>query len=280
LVRKKNGKYRFIQDVRNLNAVSVKDAHIPPHLDDLVDRLSGYPIYTLLDAFSGYDQIPLDSRSRDLTAMWSPIGTMRMTRLPQGYTNSPAVYERVMSQVLGDAKGRIADNLLDDITIKAESRVKDETLMEDGNRKFVQEHIGHVELILGRLIQANLTVSVEKAIFGTDRATVLGHEISSSGRQSDPKRVGKVAGWARPTTLKQLRGFLALVNGCNMYIPHAAEISEPLIEATRGPKRPSNTRIPWSEAMEASFMELKERVQRRTQLKAPCYDDHAPPFYV
>jgi hypothetical protein len=208
LVKKKNGKQRLIQDVRNLNAVTIKDAHIPPNLDDLVDRLSGYPIYTLLDAFSGYDQIPIDRTSRDLTAIGTPLGTLRMTILPQGYTNSPAIYERIMSKILAEQKGKTVDNLLDDITVHNESRDRDDTILDNGCRMFIMDHINNVEKTLEKLINANLTISVEKAIFGTDCATALGHQISSQGRQPDPKRVGKIIGWNIPRTLKQLRGFL------------------------------------------------------------------------
>jgi RNase H-like domain found in reverse transcriptase/Integrase zinc binding domain/Reverse transcriptase (RNA-dependent DNA polymerase) len=281
LVKKKNGKYRFIQDVRNLNAVTIKDAHIPPNLEDLVDRLAGYPIYTLLDAFSGYDQIPLDPASRDLTAMWTPLGTMRMTRLPQGYTNSPAVYERIMSQVLGDAKGRIADNLLDDITVKPEHRHKDDSLLENGARTYVWNHLCDVRDILTRLEKANLTVSAEKAVFGTDQAKVLGHVLSPAGRQADEKRVAKIVDWARPKNLKQLRGFLALVTGVSMYFPHAAETAEPLIAATRGgAKKLSDTPVEWTPAMTDAFESLKQLVQKRRTLRALNPDTDRFPLYV
>jgi len=41
----------------------------------------------IIDLFSGYDQIELDVRSRDLTGFQTPIGLLRMTTLPQGATN-------------------------------------------------------------------------------------------------------------------------------------------------------------------------------------------------
>ncbi|KAJ1497542.1 hypothetical protein HMI56_005565, partial [Coelomomyces lativittatus] len=60
-------------------------ANIPPVVEDMIERLSGYPIYSIMDAISGYDQIPITASSQDLTAIWTPLGTLRSTVLPQGF---------------------------------------------------------------------------------------------------------------------------------------------------------------------------------------------------
>ena len=47
-------------------------------------------VLSLLDFFSGYDQVPIDEKSRDLTTFTTPIGLLRMCTLLQGATNSVA----------------------------------------------------------------------------------------------------------------------------------------------------------------------------------------------
>jgi hypothetical protein len=54
----------------------VKDANVSPEMENASDGLAGYPSYTILDAMSGYDQIPLSAVSRDLTAIWTQYDSL------------------------------------------------------------------------------------------------------------------------------------------------------------------------------------------------------------
>ena len=53
LVKKKDGMIRFCVDYRKLNAITKKDSHPLPRVDDIFDRLSG-TLGTPLDLKSGY----------------------------------------------------------------------------------------------------------------------------------------------------------------------------------------------------------------------------------
>ena len=55
LVPKKTGKYRLINSTQRLNAVTIKDASLPPTVDEFREEFAGYPLISLLDFFSGYD---------------------------------------------------------------------------------------------------------------------------------------------------------------------------------------------------------------------------------
>ena len=61
------GKYRLINAATYLNAVTIKDASIPPSVDEFSEEFAGYPLVSLMDLFSGYDQCALAPESRDLT---------------------------------------------------------------------------------------------------------------------------------------------------------------------------------------------------------------------
>ena len=65
LVKKKDGTYRFAVDYRKLNKVS-KPVHFPlPRLEDALDIMGKSTIFSTLDLFSGFWQIPLDKESQD-----------------------------------------------------------------------------------------------------------------------------------------------------------------------------------------------------------------------
>jgi hypothetical protein len=54
--------------------------------------MAGWACYSMLDLFVGYDHHTLDVASHDLTTIQSPIGAMRLTCLPQGWTNAGAIF--------------------------------------------------------------------------------------------------------------------------------------------------------------------------------------------
>lgn len=84
LVKKSTpGKYRLVNVVVELNQVTVRDANLPPSVDEFSEKFAGCAISTLIDFFSGYDQVELDEESRDLTGFMTPLGLMRMTALFQ-----------------------------------------------------------------------------------------------------------------------------------------------------------------------------------------------------
>ena len=92
-VEKKDGRIRIVHDLQKLNSVTIRDAGLPPNMDELTEDLAGCQIYTALDAFAGYDQITLHPESRDLTSFESYLGMMRLRRLPQGWTNAVAAFQ-------------------------------------------------------------------------------------------------------------------------------------------------------------------------------------------
>jgi len=122
LVPKKSGGYQLINAAQRLNAVSIKDASLPPSADEFREEFAGFPLLSLLDLFSGYDQCELDLSSRDMTALQKPLGLLRMTALPQGCTNGVQVFDQVMKKILKDqiAAG-IGKPFIDDVAVKPAS---------------------------------------------------------------------------------------------------------------------------------------------------------------
>ena len=54
-VPKKDGKVRVCVDFRDLNKASLKDDFPLPHIDMLVDCITGHPMLSFMDGFSGYN---------------------------------------------------------------------------------------------------------------------------------------------------------------------------------------------------------------------------------
>ena len=84
----------------NINKVTIRDANLRPYPDDFSEEFAGMPMTSLIDCFSGYNQVLLHEESRDMTAFMTPEGLIRQTRLPMGATNSVAQFVRVGNSIL------------------------------------------------------------------------------------------------------------------------------------------------------------------------------------
>ena len=127
--------------------MSIRDAGQLPIIDDFVESYSGHQCYTVFDLFWGYDGRILDVRSRDMTAFYTPLGLLRLTALPMGYTNSPAEFQQCMTFILQHEIPDTANIYIDDLPIKGpksqylDANGKLETLLENpGIRRFIWEH--------------------------------------------------------------------------------------------------------------------------------------------
>ena len=66
-IKKKDGKLRFVQDYRKLNAMTVKNRYPLPLIPELVEKLRGAKYFTKLDVRWGYQK----SRSRkEMNGKW------------------------------------------------------------------------------------------------------------------------------------------------------------------------------------------------------------------
>ncbi|CAF1309028.1 unnamed protein product [Didymodactylos carnosus] len=104
LHKKANGGIRFLVDYRKLNSVTKKDSFPQPTTEELVQRLGGHTYFTKLDLKSGYFQIPIDEQDKEKTAFIIQDGVWEFNVLPQGVTNGPPTFQRIMHNLIGNGR--------------------------------------------------------------------------------------------------------------------------------------------------------------------------------
>ncbi|CAF2698527.1 unnamed protein product [Rotaria sp. Silwood2] len=147
LVKKKDGTTRFCVDYRRLNQITTKDAFPLPRIDDIYDQLTKATYFTKFDFKAGYFQVPLDKLDRPKTAFSTRDGHFQFKVLPQGLTNGPPTFQRIVNQILGPNRWKHVLAYIDDIIIYSQN---------------FNEHLKHIEEVCSLLHEANFKLNVDK----------------------------------------------------------------------------------------------------------------------
>ena len=277
-VLKKSGKLRLVHDLQALNAISIRDAGGPPILDDFVEPFAGRQCYTVFDLFWGFDARRVHPDSRDLTAFATPLGLLRLTSMPMGYTNSPAEFQKCMVFILRDEIPQVANIFIDDLPIKGPATIypdedgEPETLKENpGIRRFIWEHAVDVNRIMHRIKQAHATFSATKIQLCLPRVTIVGQQCTPEGRLPEDTKVGKILKWPLPENVSQVRGFLGLCGTVRIWIAGYSQMNRRLIELYK-----KGTEFVWTEPRIEAFEALKKAVSSAPALRSIDYGSELP----
>jgi ribonuclease HI len=92
-VRKKSGEIRLCVDFRNLNRSSKKDNYPLPKMEHILQRVTGASKISMIDGFSGYNQIFVLPEDREKTTFTTPWGTFMYAKMPFGLMNAGATFQ-------------------------------------------------------------------------------------------------------------------------------------------------------------------------------------------
>lgn len=219
VVRKKNGDVRLCIDYRKLNLQTIKDAYALPNLEETFAALNGSKWFTVLDLKSGYYQIEVEEADKPKTAFVCPLGFWEFNRMPQGVTNAPSTFQRLMERCMGDINLKEVLVFLDDLIVFSQT---------------IEEHERRLLQVLTRLKEYGLKLSPEKCRFFQTSVKYLGHIVSEHGVETDPEKIEAIKTWPCPKNLKELRSFLGFSGYYRRFIKDYAQIVKPLNELTSG----------------------------------------------
>lgn len=121
-VRKKNGEIQICVDFCNLNQATLKDNYALPNMDHILQIVFGSEMMSMLDGFSGYNQISVEENEQHKLAFITPWGTFAYNRMPFGLINVGETFQSAMDSSFRDFHDRIIVVYLDDLTVFSKER--------------------------------------------------------------------------------------------------------------------------------------------------------------
>ena len=131
-------------------------------------------MFSLLDSFSGYNQVLVTEEDRLKTTFRTKWGTFAYRRMPFGLINARATFQKVMDIAFRGLIGRSAVVYLDDITIFSKRR---------------EEHAFHLRQIFERCRKYGISLNPKKCVFAVTKGKLMGHIVSKKGISIDPERI-------------------------------------------------------------------------------------------
>ena len=233
--KKKN---RLCIDYTALNKIVVPESQPFPLIEDLIVKARDCTWYSLLDVNSAFWSIPLREKDRYKTAFVTQTGHYNWRCLPFGLKTSPAIFQRILRNVLKrNDLDEFSVNYIDDILVFS---------------KTFEEHLAHLEKLLRAIHNEGFRLSLAKCNFAQKKITYLGHIIENNCIRPKFDNVLPVRDFPQPKNQKQIRQFLGKVNFYHTYIPNSAKILAPLHNLLR-----KNVKFNWDDKCEESFTKIK-----------------------
>jgi hypothetical protein len=107
LVQNTTGHIRLCVDFRAFNRASVKDNFPLPNMEMILQQVPGSQMMSLLDGFSGYNQIKVKRIDRYKTTFNTRWGTFDYESMPFVLSNAGATFQRAMKIYFDDLLGKI-----------------------------------------------------------------------------------------------------------------------------------------------------------------------------
>ncbi|KAK1343694.1 LOW QUALITY PROTEIN: hypothetical protein QTO34_014247 [Cnephaeus nilssonii] len=222
--------------------------------------------YKVLDLKDAFFSLPLAPQSQPIFAFeWTDpeegeSGQLTWTRLPQGFKNSPTLFDEALNQDLKEYHhSHPVVTLLQYV---------DDLLLATGDQEKCQQA---TQDLLVMLDQLGYHVSAKKAQLCSTNLMYLGYNIEEGKRTLSNSRVQAILSIPTPKMKQQVWEFLGAIGYCRLWILGFAEIAKPLYSATGNPG------LSWTDIEEKAFQKLKQALVSAPALALP---DLTKPFQL
>ncbi|MGL5707542.1 MAG: reverse transcriptase domain-containing protein, partial [Aeromonas sp.] len=253
-IKKPNGDLRLCIDYRELNKKTIKDKYYMPNVEEILESLQGAKFFSILDAESGYFQIPMHKEDIHKTAFTCKFGNFEFLRMPFGLVNAPATFQRAMDELLAKERFQFVAVYIDDIIIYSKTE---------------EDHKKHLEHVLEILKKSGLKLNDKKCQYFRRELKILGHKVNEDGISIDEERLEAIKKMEFPQTLKKMQSYLGLISYCRKFIHNLATLSEPFYQLIKQYNKKEISKFTVTEDLKIKFEAIKAQILNKQTLTLP-----------
>lgn len=249
IVRKKNGNLRFCVDFRKLNDIVDLEGFEIPKIQELITMLHGKKYFTSIDLKDGFFKIPIKETDRSKTAFYTGKRLMQFTKMPQGFKNSPAIFQRAMQLILKELLETCCVVYIDDILVYGET---------------AEEHDENLKRVLARIKEFNLTENTEKRVEKVENIKFLGYDITFNKVKPTLERSQRITDYKSPASSKELQRFVGMINYDRHFVERLSSLLCPIYKLLS-----KEIKFSWTEKEEEIFKKVKQKWKEELELFIP-----------
>eukprot|EP00253_Pinus_taeda_P002233 PITA_02233 len=208
---------------------------------------------SLLDDYSGYNQILVHEEDQDKTSFTTPCGTFHYAKMPSGLMNVGVTFQWAMDLAFANEKDVFLVVYLDDLIVFS---------------KLDEEHMYHLKIVFQKCRKYGVSLNPKKGMFAMDEGKLLGHIISKDGIRIDLARLEVIQKIDLPRNKKEIQYFNGKMNVLRRFVPN---LVEHLREITNMLKKDSQ--VKWMEEAVKSFNLVKLALSSAPVLISPDYTE-------
>ncbi|CAJ2665932.1 unnamed protein product [Trifolium pratense] len=249
LVKKSNGKWRMCCDYTDLNRACPKDSYPLPCIDRLVDNSSGFKLLSFMDAYSGYNQIPMAVADREKTAFMTESGNYYYNVMPFGLKNAGATYQRMMNKVFRGQIGDMLEVYMDDMIVKSPEEL---------------DHVVHLRKVFEQARKYKMRFNPEKCTFGVRAGKFLGFYLTERGIEANPDKCRAFAELPTPSDKKSIQTLNGMLTSLSRFVSKSAQHALPFFKLLK-----KEAVFEWTDECEQALQHLKKALSEPPVLSRP-----------
>ena len=224
-------------------------------MDEIIDKLKGSLFFAVFDTTKGFFHVPMDEKSKLLTAMLTPYGIYIYNVLAMGLADATDIFELCIHQLLQDLQGVV--NIADDILVFGRTR---------------EEFNSNVISFLDQCVREDIHLNPDKVQINVDDVPFFGHVLTKDGIQPDESKVKLILDWPIPENQKELQQFMGSVNYLSKFLAFLSDLCAPL-----QPLLKKDSEFVWTDTHTIAFNRMKAHVSNDVRLQ---FFDSSKPLFI
>ncbi len=131
-------------------------------MDHILQKVVGSKRISMMNEFSGYNQVAMDLEDRKKTTLITPWGTFMYDKMPFGFINAGATFQRAMDIAFIGEIDKFIVIYLDGMTIFYKND---------------EENLDHLRHTFFKCMKYGLSLNPMKSLFTMEEGKLLGHVI-------------------------------------------------------------------------------------------------------